>query len=57
MPYGRPTSDPKGNSIRIRLNDEMRGYLFKKSEKEKKTVSQIIRDIIAGDMKSKKPST
>lgn len=53
MPYGRPTSDPKGNSIRIRLNDEMRGYLFKKSEKEKKTVSQIIRDIIARDMKSK----
>lgn len=57
MPYGRPTSDPKGNSIRIRLNEEMREYLFKKSEKEKKTVSQIIRDIIARDMKSKNPPT
>lgn len=55
MPYGRPTSDPKGNSIRIRLNEEMREYLFKKSEKEKKTISQVIRDIIAIDMKSKNP--
>ena len=52
MRYGRPTTDPKGDSIRVRLNDEMREWLFKKSEREKKTVSQLIRDLIVQDMKN-----
>lgn len=50
MPHGRPTNDPKRDSIRVRLNNEMRDWLFQKSQKEKKTVSQIIRDIITRDM-------
>lgn len=51
MRYGRPTTDPKGDSIRVRLNEDMKEWLFKKSEREKKTVSQIIRDLIVKDMR------
>lgn len=50
MRHGRPTTDPKGDSIRLRVNDDMREWLFKKSEKEKKSVSEIIRDLIRDDM-------
>ena len=41
------------SSVRVRLNDEMREWLFKKSEREKKTVSQLIRDLIERDMKTR----
>lgn len=50
---GRKTTDPKENFIRVRLNDEMQSWIFQKSQKEKKTVSQIIRDLINQDMKRK----
>lgn len=52
MPHGRPTNDPKGDSIRVRLNDEMKAWLFQKSQKEKKSVSQLIRDLILKEMQS-----
>lgn len=47
------TKKDKNNSIRVRLNDEMRDWLFKKSKKEKKTVSQLIRDLVNADMRLK----
>lgn len=50
MNVGRPTADPKGTSIRVRVNEEMKDWLFKISEKEKKSVSQIIRDLILKSM-------
>lgn len=52
MKCGRPTSDPKIESIRVRLNEEMKNHLFTKSRKENKTVSQIIRDLVIKDMQS-----
>ncbi len=51
MNTGRPTIDPKGESIRVRVNEEMKNWLFKNSQKEKKSVSQIIRDLIIDSMK------
>ena len=53
MRYGRPTSDPKDEVTRVRLNQEMRRWLFRKSEIEQKSVSQVIRDIIAENMKAR----
>lgn len=50
MNTGRPTIDPKGEDIRVRINYEMKQYLFQKSEKEKKSISQIIRDLIKEKM-------
>lgn len=51
MVTGRPTSDPKGEDIRVRINGEMKDFLFRKSQKEKKSVSQLVRDLIVCDMR------
>lgn len=54
MQYGRPTTDPKGESMRVRLNTEMKQWLFKQSEKTGISVSQIIRDSVYRTMKESK---
>ena len=46
MTKGRPTTDPKGDSIRVRVNDDMRMLLEKESLRSGKIISQIIRDLI-----------
>ena len=46
MAKGRPTTDPKGDSIRVRVNDDMRILLEKESLRSGKSISQIIRDLI-----------
>lgn len=51
MVTGRPTADPKGEAIRVRLNWEMKQFLFQKSQKEKKSISQIIRELIRDEMR------
>ena len=48
---GRPTTDPKVNTIRIRLNDEMNQWLFKTAESRDITVSQLMREIVEQAMK------
>ena len=53
MPRGRPTTDHKNNPIRIRLNEEMRDWIERKSETDGITISQIIRDMIEHEMKTK----
>lgn len=53
MPRGRPTTDHKNNPIRIRLNEEMRDWIEKKSESTGITISQLIRDMIEHEMKIK----
>ena len=54
MPRGRPTADHKNNPIRVRLNEEMRDWIEKKSESTGTTISQIIRDMIENEMKMKR---
>ena len=49
---GRPTTDPKVNTLRIRLNDEMNKWLFRTSENRGITVSQLMREIVGCAMKS-----
>lgn len=49
---GRPTTDPKVNTLRIRLNDEMNKWLFRTSENRGITVSQLMREIVGYAMKS-----
>lgn len=39
------------SSMRVRVNSDMRTYLFRKSQEENKTVSQIIRDLIVREMR------
>ena len=51
--YGRPTEDKKGESIRIRLNNDMRSFIEHKSITTGKSISQIFRDYISADMKSR----
>ena len=46
MTKGRPTTDPMGDSIRVRVNDDMRMLLEKESLRSGKSISQIIRDLI-----------
>ena len=46
MPRGKVTSDPKTEVIKVRVNIETRMLLEKKSEKTKKTISDIIREAI-----------
>ena len=53
MTRGRPTTDHKNNPIRIRLNEEMRDWIEKKSELTGITISQLIRDMIEHEMKIK----
>lgn len=46
----RPTTDRKGESIRIRLNAEMRQFIENKSLRSGKSISEIFRDYILADM-------
>nr|DAV11914.1 MAG TPA: hypothetical protein [Caudoviricetes sp.] len=48
MNCGRPTTNPKGESIRVRITEEMKIKLNKQSSQTGKSVSQIIRDLISG---------
>ena len=51
MNTGRPTIDHKGESIRVRVNEDMRKWLYQISQKNQKSVSQIIRDLIDESMR------
>lgn len=51
MNTGRPTADHKGESIRVRVNDDMRKWLYQISQKKQKSVSQVIRDLIDESMR------
>lgn len=39
-----------GESIRLRLTEEMKQWLFQKSEKENRPVSDIMRSLIRAEM-------
>nr|DAG54945.1 MAG TPA: hypothetical protein [Caudoviricetes sp.] len=46
MAKGRPTDNPKGESIRIRITDDMRAKLERESFQTGLSISQIIRNLI-----------
>ena len=47
---GRTTTDRKGESIRIRLNEEMRIFIERKAHSTGTTISEVFRDYISVDM-------
>lgn len=46
MNCGRPTTNPKGESIRVRITEEMKIKLNKQSSQTGKSVSQITREAL-----------
>ena len=47
---GRPTLDKKTETIKLRLNDEMRAWIERRSYAEGISMSEYIRNIISDDM-------
>nr|DAW99431.1 MAG TPA: hypothetical protein [Bacteriophage sp.] len=49
----RTSSDPKESTIKLRLNDEMRKHIEKKSKKQGVSMSEYIRKLIENDIYNK----
>lgn len=49
----RTTFDKKDNSLRIRLNDRMYSHLVEMSNRQNKSISGYIRDLISKDIQEK----
>ena len=49
----RTTFDKKDNSLRIRLNDRMYSHLVEMSNRQNKSISDYIRDLISKDIQDK----
>lgn len=49
----RTTEDPKENTIRVRVNDEMREYLKTRANANRETVSEYVRQVLLRDMHDK----
>ena len=50
---GRPTDDPKGNDIRVRVNDELYAKISEYSEKHNITKAEAIRNILTQHLNEK----
>ena len=50
---GRPTDDPKGNDIRVRVNDELYAKISEYSEKHTITKAEAIRNILTQHLNEK----
>ena len=48
---GRPTLDKKGRDINVRINDEMRDWLEKRSASCGMSISEYMRYLIKNDMR------
>lgn len=49
---GRPTLDPKPQTVKLRLNDAMRDWVEQCSDREGISMSEYIRELIRRDMRS-----
>lgn len=49
----RTTSDPKNETIKLRINDDMKSYVDKSSVRQGVSVSEYIRELISREMKNK----
>ena len=47
---GRPTTDPKTNIIRIRINDTQHQHLIQEAQKRGITLSEYLRGLIRMDI-------
>ena len=46
---GRPTQDPKPETIKFRINETMRAYLTSRADERGVTVSQYLRELVSMD--------
>lgn len=49
----RMSTDPKENTIKLRINDDMRNYIEKSSKRKGNSISEYVRELIEKDMRSK----
>lgn len=49
---GRPTLDKKEQTLKLRLNDDMREWIERRAEEECVSMSEYIRGLIEADMRS-----
>lgn len=49
-PNGRPTTDKKGCTVKVRLNESMRNHLEEYAYTNEKSMSEYIRELILRDM-------
>lgn len=49
MRAGRPTADPKPETIKFRINETMRAYLTSRADERGVTVSQYLRELVSMD--------
>lgn len=52
MRTGRPTTDKKDNTAKVRLNDEMTDYLENTAKRKGMSVSEVIRECIRNEMRT-----
>lgn len=52
MRTGRPTSDKKEVTLKLRLNDDMREYIEKRAYRKGISMSEYLRQIIKADMRN-----
>lgn len=50
MRHGRSTTDPKEQTMKLRLNDAMRSWIEKQAYKNGISMSEYIRELISQDM-------
>ena len=53
MRTGRPTSDKKDTTLKLRLNDDMREHIEKKAQRKGISMSEYLRHLIQDDMRKK----
>lgn len=52
MRCGRQTTDRKDSTIKLRINEETRMYLDKRSKLKQISISEYVRNLIEKDMRS-----
>ena len=54
MRTGRPTLDKKEQTLKLRLNDSMRGWIEQRADAEGVSMSEYIRRLVEDDIRVKK---
>lgn len=53
MRYGRPTTDKKDSTVKLRLNDDMKTWLDSQASRKGISLSEYMRMLIEKDMRSR----
>lgn len=53
MRHGRPTTEPKGEFIKLRISKDMKSWLEREAERTGKSLSDIVRQAVKNEMQRK----